>query len=675
MDKLSISIDAPNMEEALRIGARALQIDRDQVVVVSSQQLSNGDFRFQLAPHENANLKSLDALLSSVESQLEDFETKGLVHGYSSFDLESNGLLNTDEESILSSLHEHPRKVGNIEFTPGVDYLECEEIKLFDSVWLESAQRTHGVGSEAQIAFIHELSPLEVKKSLIHPDDTGMLVELGVEHTVIMTKYPGRVLLVKGLFYLLPKDIAARFILHPVQNPMIVNANFIPPYGDGAPLSPSEVLARLEKEHIVFGLRHEDIETAITKSTSEHLWLQDICLARGMPPINGSDAKIELYFANGTGTTDFVVMPDGKIDYRKRTVIPMAHPGDMLAKVSLPSAGQPGMDIFGNMIDAQSGNPLPLFPGEGVRVSEDGREFWATKEGQITLGSDVLSVLPTYQVNGDVDYHSGNIEFDGNIIVTGSILTGFVVKAKGDLIVQGNIEAANVETGRDLLIQGGIIGNTSNPIKVGRNLIVHHMQNASVEVEGNVQVLHSSLHSSIETSGEFQCTLQKGALIGGSLVALKNAEVRILGSEAGTITKVILGQDFLVRKKIMETKQALDFLNGGIKKIEDYLAPLLNRISKENLIHSPEQVQRLKMIIERRKEMTAQQSLLKTRARRLENSAILQSGVKFKIMDIMYQDTKIQLSNVNWIPNEEMHAVELMLDSKTGKMKINRLVG
>jgi len=322
------------------------------------------------------------------------------------------------------------------------------------------------------------------------------------------------------------------------------------------------------------------------------------------------------------------------------------------------------------MIAARSGNSLPVFPGEGVKTSDDGREFFATRDGQVIYNTDMLSVLPTYQVLGDVDYHSGNIEFDGNIFVTGSILPGFFVKAKGDILVQGNVESANIEAGRDLIVKGGIVGAGSMPIRTGRNLVAHHLQNASIEVEGNVVIMNSCLHSIVETSGDFTCIEQKGVLLGGSLVCLKGAEVRVLGSDAGATTKVILGQDFLVRKKIKEAQAALDFINAGIKKIETYLTPLLTKISKENIPTAPEQLQRLKMILDRRKEMTSQQNLLRNRINRLESSANLISGVKLKVHGTLYPDVKVQLSHVHWCPESELNTVEMTLDTSTGKVKL-----
>jgi len=580
MDKSSIIIDANSMEEALNLGARSLHLSRDEIMVVSSQQLPQGIRRFEVAPRNSNDRNSLDALLSNVESQMQELDSSSFVKGYSKSDLKEKGLLDSENLGIVRSQYTTPRLLGPFEFFPNIDYMECQELKLHDATWLDSTQSVNPCSSEAQLATIKNSKTDEVTRKFIHPSDTGLLVQLGIGESIIMAKIPGRLLVYKNQLLLLPRDIDGCITLaNPIQA-MLANASITPPYGEGKAATMDDALTLLAKAKVVFGITHASIEQALSKCQRDHVTINSACFARGMPPIHGSDARIEVYFSQDMGCDDFVIMPDGRIDYRKRFVIPMAHTGELLAKVSLPSSGQPGMDVFGNMIAARSGNSLPVFPGEGVKTSDDGREFFATRDGQVIYNTDMLSVLPTYQVLGDVDYHSGNIEFDGNIFVTGSILPGFFVKAKGDILVQGNVESANIEAGRDLIVKGGIVGAGSMPIRTGRNLVAHHLQNASIEVEGNVVIMNSCLHSIVETSGDFTCIEQKGVLLGGSLVCLKGAEVRVLGSDAGATTKVILGQDFLVRKKIKEAQAALDFINAGIQKIETYLTPLLTKISK-----------------------------------------------------------------------------------------------
>ena len=82
------------------------------------------------------------------------------------------------------------------------------------------------------------------------------------------------------------------------------------------------------------------------------------------------------------------------------------------------------------MIKAINGESNVLCAGQNVVVTDDGK-FKAVCDGQISLNGKVLSVFLHYMVEGDVDYGCGNISFNGNVTIKGSVLPGFEVKAKG----------------------------------------------------------------------------------------------------------------------------------------------------------------------------------------------------------------------------------------------------
>ena len=64
-------------------------------------------------------------------------------------------------------------------------------------------------------------------------------------------------------------------------------------------------------------------------------------------------------------------------------------------------------------------------------------------------------------IKGNVDYDYGNIDFNGSVHITGSVLPGFTVKAKGDIVVDKNVEDAYLEAGGDINVKMGISGKGS----------------------------------------------------------------------------------------------------------------------------------------------------------------------------------------------------------------------
>ena len=230
-------------------------------------------------------------------------------------------------------------------------------------------------------------------------------------------------------------------------------------------------------------------------------------IAEGKEPVNGQDAQIEYLFPNADTAFNFRILPNGRVDYRRKAEIPVIKKDGVLVRIGLPSKGQDGFDISGKVLKATDGRVPILFPGENVTVSKDEREFIAECDGQISLNGKVLSVYRHYLVDGDVDFERGNIEFDGNVTIKGSVLEGATVKASGSVIILKNVESANVYAGCDVKVSGGIFNRNRDSIVVcGRNLEVYHLQNAKLEVQGDIHVGSSCIHSTVYCNGKMTKT-------------------------------------------------------------------------------------------------------------------------------------------------------------------------
>ena len=55
----------------------------------------------------------------------------------------------------------------------------------------------------------------------------------------------------------------------------------------------------------------------------------------------------------------------------------------------------------------------------------------STIDGQASLINNKVTVNQTYEVPHNVDHSIGNIDFVGNVVVKGNILTGFSIKQEG----------------------------------------------------------------------------------------------------------------------------------------------------------------------------------------------------------------------------------------------------
>ena len=86
----------------------------------------------------------------------------------------------------------------------------------------------------------------------------------------------------------------------------------------------------------------------------------------------------------------------------------------------------------------------------------------------------------------DVDASTGDIEYDGNVMIPGTVRTGFTVKAKGDIQVNGVVEGATLIAGGNIVIKRGVQGMSRGRLVSGGDICAHFFESANVEAKGDV---------------------------------------------------------------------------------------------------------------------------------------------------------------------------------------------
>ncbi|MDA0338177.1 MAG: FapA family protein, partial [bacterium] len=168
-----------------------------------------------------------------------------------------------------------------------------------------------------------------------------------------------------------------------------------------------------------------------------------ILIAQGSAPVGGRDAEFE-WAVQIDSDKPGKILADGSIDFRDRNLTTVAKEGDLLGKLIPPRLGKPGKDIFGTDLAAPA--PLNIEVVTDARIyaepEEDGSmAFFCETGGGISSDSEVktlkgrrhmrinIAVYPISNIEGDVDYTSGNIDFSGDVVISGSVQSQFSVKA------------------------------------------------------------------------------------------------------------------------------------------------------------------------------------------------------------------------------------------------------
>lgn len=79
------------------------------------------------------------------------------------------------------------------------------------------------------------------------------------------------------------------------------------------------------------------------------LYCMDILVAKAKLPVNGSDAEI-VYSFNAEKTLKPTMSEDGSVDFHKLDMIESVKEGQLLATLIPIDYGEPGKDVYGNMI-------------------------------------------------------------------------------------------------------------------------------------------------------------------------------------------------------------------------------------------------------------------------------------------------------------------------------------
>ncbi len=276
-------------------------------------------------------------------------------------------------------------------------------------------------------------------------------------------------------------------------------------------------------------------------------------IAKGVAPIRGRDARVEFFF-----NTDYLkaggMTNDGVIDFKDRGEIPFVEEGTVLAEKIPMVESSRGRNIFGDEMETIPGKDIPSKCGKGAKLSEDGFKVLAGVPGfpKYTL-SGHISVHQEYIAEGDVDYETGHISYDGNVNIKGRIKSGF--KVKGYEVKTVEIDGGTVDADGDVKVTGGI--NEGNIFARG-NVYAKFIHNSEIVCMGNVIVQKEIVDTEVESSGS--CVVENGKIIASKIGAKMGVKAQHIGTQMSGPATIIVGHDVFTTKELEKIRKLLDNL-------------------------------------------------------------------------------------------------------------------
>ena len=170
-------------------------------------------------------------------------------------------------------------------------------------------------------------------------------------------------------------------------------------------------------------------------------------LPRGVPPEPGKEATFEKLVDEIENAGHPQEQANGRVDYHEIGLIRSVVKGTPLIRRTGPTPGIPGIGVDGLPIASIPGKDTPLVAGAGTEISaDDSNLLLAATGGEPVLLGNSAKVVGKLELDG-VNFQTGNVDFDGSVAIRGPILTGFKVRAGGDIIAYEEVDGDELQAG------------------------------------------------------------------------------------------------------------------------------------------------------------------------------------------------------------------------------------
>jgi hypothetical protein len=294
------------------------------------------------------------------------------------------------------------------------------------------------------------------------------------------------------------------------------------------------------------------------------------------------------------------LLRNGKIDFRDRKAFVAIEQNQLIATKVPATDGTPGKNVLGEKIPARPGNDSTLSTSGDVDFIPETREIRAKCSGILSVVNDNnIQVSAKQVINGDIDYSTGNIESKNAVEITGSVLPGFNVSARGDIAVVGNIQAAQVVSKANVIVKGGLVGEDSN-IKAKGDVDITFVEKGNIEAGGLIVVRKQSYYSEIQAAGSIHCS-EQSRIVGGALVSGESitcGDVGAPNAKAATLAAGVSGSRYglfsMLQRKEAELEELLSeyrqrhgaqaLQQPKFKKTAKELEEIQSKLKKLNLL-------------------------------------------------------------------------------------------
>lgn len=381
----------------------------------------------------------------------------------------------------------------------------------------------------------------------------------------------------------------------------------------------------------------EDVVTSIVEERPENMFT---VIARGKEPQQGKDGRYEYFFETNIEHRP-KEKPDGSVDYQDINCFALVHKGQKIAYYHPAEEGIEGYTVTGIHLEAKKGKEEKLLIGTGFMALADKRTYMSTVDGKIELKDGRIDISSMLQLD-EVNQATGNINFDGTVYVRGNVGFGVIIRATGDIVVDGYVEGSELYAGGSLILKKGCNAAGHGILHAQKSIIGKFFEAVQVWSKEEIQADYC-LNSELYTEGVVKASGKNGSIAGGRTYGARGIFAYNIGNAKGIPTDVASGkrEEFRerereVKNKIEETNRTLVILRNAYQDFQNKYAVEVRNMNPtylkiEDAIYTKElEAENLRKKNEELKEEGAQyeQSKITVRGSLYEGTVVRISGAK-----------------------------------------------
>ncbi|GIV17392.1 MAG: polymerase [Armatimonadota bacterium] len=422
-----------------------------------------------------------------------------------------------------------------------------------------------------------------------------------------------------------------------------------PPQGDGNPVRVADVVHALEEMGVAYGIDEHAIRNAIERATRLADKVQ-VVVAEGVPPVHGTDAKVNYRLPEEVVMRPLPLLPDGSVDYLQLDPARYIQAGQLIATVVPAQHGRPGRTLTfpPQTVPQRPGREANLRAGENVLASDDNLQFTAQRSGYVHLSGDKLSVLPTQPVMGDLQ---GAQLFADSLVLKGNLLPGAQVRVHGDVALSGRCEGASLNARGTCYLSKG--AQQSDIAADGNILLGASIVNCTLSTRRQVIALNSSVH-----------------IAGGRVVAFEGIEAYTIGTPAWAPTEVVVGVDTLGDERLFEIAEEIRQCEHNIQKINDALRPYVSVTAE---VSSPEKKEAIQRLMAHRRRLEARLKELQHEKRTITIQVNAPTRAEVVVRGTIYPGVKVTIGKYSYLVESDLQAVRFFVVRGEARVQVRPL--